>query len=181
MFALRDDRAYAALNLSLGTFGAIVGGEELPPVYLRQALDEWDTAGAPVLAAAGNSVVEGKAAFYPAAFEDVYGVAAIDLESTYTVWSGYGRNTRTTQDLPAWVYTRAPGVDLVSVVPAESPFVRWSGSSFATAVATGVTALCDLDQPPGELGYDEVPGLWSAEDPASPVLSAGSLECGGLR
>ena len=85
-----------------------------------------------VVAAAGNeSRSEPGLTWYPAAYDGVLAVASVDPAGQPADDSNRG----------AWVDVGAPGVNLVSLSAGGDGFVSVSGTSFATAVASGVAAL----------------------------------------
>jgi subtilisin family serine protease len=67
---------------------------------------------------------------HPAAEDDVLGVAATDARDRRASFSNYGR----------WVAVAAPGVGLLSAFP-DGRYAKWSGTSFAAALVSGVAAL----------------------------------------
>ncbi|MEX1037961.1 MAG: S8/S53 family peptidase [Acidimicrobiia bacterium] len=138
---LREQRCdVAALNLSLG--GASSGSGDPLMVMLELAIDLWRNSfpgEVPVFAAGGNRA--SMSPIFPGAFGHVRAVAAAVDGGIQVVWDP---NSTATPNPPIpypgrpWVNEVAPGSDLVSpsgVDPSE--WVKWSGSSFATAVATG--------------------------------------------
>lgn len=155
-----------ALNLSLGA--PRCGSDEGFLLTLRAAVDLWRQHfgnHALIFAAGGNG--DDPNPVYPAAFELVRGVAAgIDGNSGQHVWSEDGSavvvTTRT------WIDDVAPGLKLHGAGGLdESDVVWWSGSSFASAVATalhvkGASFVVDngvvywRDNP---IDYGDVPGL----------------------
>jgi membrane-anchored mycosin MYCP len=85
-----------------------------------------------VVAAAGNERREQPGlTWYPAAYDGVLAVASVDAAGQPAADSNRG----------PWVDIGAPGVDLVSLSAGGNGFVSVSGTSFATAVASGVAAL----------------------------------------
>lgn len=130
----------AALNLSLG--GAASGEGDPLMVMLELAIDLWRNSfprEVPVFAAGGNR--ESMSPIFPGAFGHVRAVAAATDGGSQVVWD---ENSTATPNPPIpysgrpWINEVAPGSELVSpsgVGPNE--WVKWSGSSFATAVATG--------------------------------------------
>jgi hypothetical protein len=151
-----------ALNLS-------VGGpteEDLIMLTLQQAIAKWRDVfpKTPIFAAAGNT--PDPDTIYPAAFRYVRGVAAAGSADGQIVW----KEDDTTVDPPAreWVDDIAPGAGLVGV-GGRSPddTIKWSGSSFAAAVATAsyvnggpVEVAGGLAYWPNRaMHYGDVPGL----------------------
>ena len=85
-----------------------------------------------VVAAAGNERRQQPGlTWYPAAYDGVLAVASVDPAGQPAEDSNRG----------PWVDIGAPGVDLVSLSAGGSGFVSVSGTSFATAVTSGVAAL----------------------------------------
>lgn len=115
------DQGAAIINLSLGT-------DEKPNV-LREAIAYARQRGCIVTAAIGNNN-DGDNKIFPANESGVMGVAATDFKDKKASFSNYGQT----------VAISAPGVDLISVYP-EGRYARWSGTSFATAIVSGATAL----------------------------------------
>jgi hypothetical protein len=131
----RDRCDVAALNLSLG--GSC---DEHDPgfVTLRIALDLWRNSfpKVPIFAAGGNTPDTSEV--YPGAFEFVRSVAAAKDGGRQVVWDRTASRSGplTAPDRP-WITDVAPGSDLVSPSGrTRTEWVKWSGSSFATAVAT---------------------------------------------
>lgn len=131
----------AALNLSLGATRC--GPNDGFLLTLRTALEVWRRAfgyDTPIFAAGGNS--PSLEPVYPAAFPWVRAVAAADRKGQQVVW----RNERAeTPFHRTWITDVAPGVKihgLSGISPDDT--VWWSGSSFATAIATSQSVT---DQP----------------------------------
>ena len=125
----------ASLNLSLG--GSC---DDHDPGFatLRIALDLWRNSfpKVPIFAAGGNT--PDTLEVYPGAFEFVRSVAAARDGGEQVVWD---RTSSRSGPLTApdrhWITDVAPGSDLVSPSGrTRAEWVKWSGSSFATAVAT---------------------------------------------
>lgn len=137
--ALKDQpHQVKALNLSLGA-PRCGGVDEGFLLIMKEALELWRTHfgnHAPIFAAGGNSVDPNPV--YPAAFDGVRGVgAAIDNRSEQRVWAGDG--TAQVAGARIWIDDVAPGLGIHgSGGKTESHVVKWSGSSFASAVATGL-------------------------------------------
>ncbi|OHV39328.1 MULTISPECIES: S8/S53 family peptidase [Pseudofrankia] len=102
--------------------------------------------GLALIAAAGNNASCER--FYPAAFDPVFAVGALDAaQSQRAPYSNYG----------SWVDVLAPGTELVNAFPTgtytttetssrgqvrnfTTGLARWSGTSFATPILAGLTA-----------------------------------------
>jgi membrane-anchored mycosin MYCP len=135
MAALAGRPGIAVLNMSFGC----VTGDGQPPLVLARAVDLL-TPNVVLVAAAGNhgAAENGVAsrAVYPAAFDDVIAVGALD---------GTGAPARFSPNLP-WVDLLAPGDKVTSTYPVSDGEpgyggqAVWSGTSFATAHVTGVIA-----------------------------------------
>lgn len=169
-----------ALNLSVGTYPchmpeAPAGMAGFTPVpTMRAAIDKWQAAtGTPVVAAAGNEDLTEE--FYPAALDTVLGVAAIGPTTTQDkviTWQGgaTGPPIEAERDPQAWATFVAPGGDLVGFGGPDQ-FISWSGSSFATAVVSGLIAEGKIDIDAIDpavatvIEYGMVPGLafWDQE------------------
>lgn len=152
-----------ALNLSVG--GTSLGNLDMATI--RSAVERWREVfpRAPVFAAAGNTTSPRKV--YPAAFASVRGVAAANHDGDQIVWDG-GNETDPIPARRKWVSDVAPGSGLLGLSGvAEGDAIKWSGSSFATAVATA----CYVNGGPLEvfdglsywperaMTYGNVPGL----------------------
>lgn len=108
------------LNMSLG-------GSD-PSETLRQAVAyAWDS-GALVVAAAGNENTA--TPVYPAAWPNVLGVGATNVDDTRAPFSNYGD----------YVSLVAPGVAILSTTVGGS-YEAWPGTSMATPLVSGVAAL----------------------------------------
>jgi hypothetical protein len=139
-------RGVQVLDLSLGCFADDPDAREV----MQQLVDDLHSVNPEmvIVAAAGNlggpGEPEAPADFWPAALLDVVAVGAVESPSstTWTPWSNQGR----------WVDLAAPASQLVSTFVTgtlSSPdgeersyegWARWSGTSFAAAVAAGAIA-----------------------------------------
>jgi subtilisin family serine protease len=131
----RDRCDVAALNLSLG---GSCDDHDPGFVTLRIALDFWRNRfpKVPIFAAGGNT--PDRLEVYPGAFEFVRSVAAAKDGGEQVVWDRTASRSGplAAPDRP-WITDVAPGSDLVGPSGrTRAEWVKWSGSSFATAVAT---------------------------------------------
>jgi hypothetical protein len=158
-----DNCVVEALNLSLG--GPIVDGMTM--VTVRSAIARWRETfpRAPIFAAAGNT--DGIGRIYPAAFGHVRGVSAAANGGGQVVWDEKDK-PRSPSSGRDWVDDVAPGMDLIGLSGLSiDEAISWSGSSFATAVATAshvnggpVEVRGNLAYWPNErMLYGDVPGL----------------------
>ncbi|MCW5849815.1 MAG: S8 family serine peptidase [Anaerolineae bacterium] len=108
------------INLSLGGYE--------PSDTLRRAIDyAWDS-GALVVAAGGNENTSSP--IYPAAWPNVVGVGATNIDDTRAPFSNFGDD----------VTLVAPGVAILSTIPGNQ-YEAWPGTSMATPLVSGVAAL----------------------------------------
>ena len=85
-----------------------------------------------VVAAAGNEQQSQPGqTWYPAAYDGVLAVAAVDSNGAPIAQSNQG----------SWVGIAAPGENLTSTAAGGSGYLTQSGTSFATAIVSGVAAL----------------------------------------
>ena len=150
-----DPTPVHALNLSLGTYGCLlpdVSGQPIIPIpTMAGALQQWVVThpNAAITAASGNEPFS--TPFWPAALNQAFSgsaglaelvsVEAADLAGDPVAWDQNG--AKITDDNP-WTNERAPGIDLIGVrgpvLPNPDIVWRWSGSSFASAVAAALVA-----------------------------------------
>ncbi|MCB2198457.1 S8 family peptidase [bacterium] len=111
-----------------------------------------------LIAASGN---EGQTALaYPAAYEEVIGVAAVDLDNQITSYSNTG----------PWVDIAAPGSDILSTV--IDGYGYSTGTSMATPLVAGIAALIIGEDP--DLSADAVKArLLSGSIPLTDPPNAG--------
>lgn len=113
------DKGVDVINMSLG-----MSGDSTP---VANAVAQANQAGIAVIASAGNT---GGEVLFPGAYPEVFAVAAVDPMDVKASFSAFGGD----------VAFCAPGVDVYSAMP-EGQFAWWSGSSMATAIASGAVAL----------------------------------------
>ena len=130
-----SNREVVGLNLSLGAHSDRPCEDDYL-LTVKIALASWreDWRDAPIFAAGGNST--DRRPVYPAAFEEVTGVGALDESGREIVWDGSGNRVSVTQ-ARYWVDVSELGVGSVGLSgDTGHPFVTWGGSSFATALHT---------------------------------------------
>ena len=103
----------AVINMSMGTYGCLVGDVEIHPVPM----------GGDIVAAAGNDAHQDSPVFYPAGFPDVTGVGALGWSPEHETW--YAADFSNIVGADVW----APGVAVVA--NDGDNIVAWSGTSFA--------------------------------------------------
>ncbi|WP_265112160.1 S8 family peptidase [Halosolutus halophilus] len=114
------DAGADVVNLSLGT------GDDY--ATLANACEYARDRGCLLVGAAGNEGADG--VMYPAAYEDVIGVSAVDENDSIAAFSNRGTG----------IDLAAPGTRLVSAVPWDG-YARMSGTSMAAPVVSGVAGL----------------------------------------
>lgn len=117
------------INLSLGTYS--------PASAHQTAISKAVEAGVVVVAAIGNDGSNIKC--YPAAYDNVIAVAAVNKDGTAATFSDFGD----------WADISAPGVDIYSAyATSDTSSGKMSGTSQASPVVSGVAALY-LSRNPG--------------------------------
>lgn len=129
---------------------------------LEEAIARLKRAGILVVAAAGNQGANVKE--YPAAYEDVLSVAAVDETGNLTYFSNYGN----------WVDIAAPGQAIVSTVPGG--YRSASGTSMAAPHVVGVAALALSVR---DMSVDELQHALRQGVRQHPTL-VGKVETGGI-
>nr|WP_321419600.1 disaggregatase related repeat-containing protein [uncultured Methanomethylovorans sp.] len=115
-----------AINNNADVITMSLGGTAFSST-LQNACDNAYSKGIILVGAAGNS---GSAVVYPAAYDSVIAVSAIDSTDTITSWSCYGSEIELT----------APGVNIKSTTPGGF-YEYMNGTSMATPHVTGTIAL----------------------------------------
>lgn len=115
------DRGARVVNLSLG-------GSQGSAVLQEACNYAYDTAGVVVVAAAGNDGMS--YVNYPAAYNSVIAVSALDTSSTLACFSNYGPE----------VEVAAPGEGILSTIP-NGQYAWADGTSMATPHVAGLAAL----------------------------------------
>ena len=150
----QDDRAVAAalaalaLNPNVQVVNLSFGGSvwESTPTLLEGAVKEFrkDRPDVSIVASAGNT--DGESAMtYPASFEGVLAVGAVD--DTMLVVDGLPE-IADFSNRGKWVDAYARGVDVLGPLPRPdgSQWGRWSGTSFASAVVAGRIAEVAIER-----------------------------------
>ncbi len=118
-----------AISNNLNIINMSLGGNNSSNA-LKAAVDRAFNAGILLIASAGNNGFNKKGNIcYPAAYDSVIAVGAVDGQNNRASFSSVGRQL----DLVA------PGVDILSTIPGDYGYN--SGTSMATAHVTGVAAL----------------------------------------
>jgi subtilisin family serine protease len=104
---------------------------------LHDVIARVDAQGVVLVAAAGNAATD--AVQYPAAYDQVLSVTAVDAQGHKADFANYG----------AWVGIAAPGVGVTSTMvgPDGSGYASWSGTSMATSFVSGAAALAREQAP----------------------------------
>jgi len=129
---------------------------------LEEAIARLKRAGILVIAAAGNQSTNVKQ--YPAAYEDVLSVAAVDETGDLAYFSNYGD----------WVDIAAPGYGILSTVPGG--YKSASGTSMAAPHVAGVAALALSAR---DVSVDELHRALRQGVRQRPTL-VGKVETGGI-
>ncbi|QHW35839.1 S8 family peptidase (plasmid) [Paenibacillus rhizovicinus] len=108
------------INMSLGS-------SEEPPAAMHEAVKRAHEAGIFLVAATGN---ENRSVGWPAMYDEVVAVSAMDLTYERATFSNYGMKNE----------VMAPGVEIYSTYP-TGQYAELSGTSMATPVIAGAIAL----------------------------------------
>lgn len=117
---------YAAINNA--TIISMSWGGGGTSKLIQDAINFAYSKGVVLVAAAGNENTHYRK--YPAAYDNVIGVAATDSLDQKAFFSNYG----------SWIDVAAPGVDIVSTV-FDNAYDSWDGTSMATPYVAGLAAL----------------------------------------
>lgn len=109
------------INMSFGSY--------TPNDAIEQAIRDAYNAGITVVSSVGNDSV--MQAIYPAAYDEVIAVSAIDTLEEIAGFSNGG----------SYIDVTAPGVNLYSVLSGTCEWGTWSGTSFSAPYVTGACAL----------------------------------------
>ncbi len=152
MTDLEEGELPQLISISAGTYtrnnAGMLAFELLAQVYRMGLEDD----GPLVVAAAGNENTNRK--FYPAAYDWVVGVGALDERLSTPKFTNYG----------GWVDVWAHGTNLINAFPVGTYYVKepgptqgeqrdftgmaqWSGTSFATPIVTGALAALMSENP----------------------------------
>ena|GEM_PF-2823172 len=112
------------INMSFGSQHEATYLDELQMAYATNVV---------LVASAGNSNTSTKS--YPAAYEEVIAVAAVDDNGQRSIW-----DTLSASNYGDWVDIAAPGTNILSTLTSDS-YESWSGTSMASPHVTGVAAL----------------------------------------
>jgi subtilisin len=121
-----------AKNNSMQVASMSLGSDE-DSQALHDAVDEATAGGVLIVAAAGNSGIAsgtGDTMGYPAKYDSVLAVAAVNKYHHRASWSSTGSN----------LSVSAPGVNIRSTIPGAA-YATYSGTSMATPHVAGVAAL----------------------------------------
>ena len=181
--------AISALNLSLGAY-LCDPGSDTELVTLSGMMTSWLTQkfqGSHIITAGGNENYKTAAAagpqafvpFYPAGLapgpdRSVHAVAAVSGAGDEIVWVDKSPVTIGTGDRP-WITDWAPGADLVSLgwrpdVNSGPGLACWSGSSFASAVASAQLATGTTPSTPD---YGAIDGLTYFDEGRGQLVTVG--------
>jgi subtilisin family serine protease len=142
------------INMSFGT--------KNPSTELRLAVDYATTRGVICVASAGNQGLNTLA--YPAALQNVIGVASTTNDDTRSTFSNYGQKL---------VWVAAPGEGIITTYPFGAYAATW-GTSFSAPFVSGTAAL--LLQVRWNMGYSDAAEAIAYAKPINSGLGHGRLD-----
>lgn len=116
-----------AMSQNVDVISMSLGSSVRPPEVLHDTIKQAVAQGIILVAATGN---ENSAVCYPAAYDEVIAVSAVDQAKHRANFSNYGIQNEIS----------APGVDIVSTYK-DGSYARLSGTSMATPLIAGACAL----------------------------------------
>ena len=114
------------INMSLG----VTGLDNDAMAVFKELIDKAEKKGKIVIAAAGNTGHLGNAVNYPAGFDNVIGVGAVNEDLTVTEFSQKNKG----------VFVTAPGKNIISLYKSGT-IASSDGTSFSAPMVTAVTAV----------------------------------------
>ncbi|OLN24110.1 hypothetical protein BTO30_01470 [Domibacillus antri] len=126
------------INISLGSDSS----SSLENAAIQRAAD----AGIIIVASAGNEALEGNPILYPASYENVISVGAVDQYKNRSSFSNYN----------SYVDVTAPGEEVYTTAPYQS-YEYVNGTSFSAPIAAGILSIAKALKP--ELTVDEASDL----------------------
>jgi len=144
-------------------------GAEADSSLVRETIRDAFNQGIIVVAAAGNNNLD--AISYPAGYDDVIAVTAVDGNAAKAGFANYG----------TWVDIASPGVGITSTVigPFGQGYASWTGTSMATPFVAGAAALVRQRNPSssGAVIVDRLTSTATSLDGVNPDYSG---KLGGL-
>lgn len=126
------------INLSLGGANSSAIENEVIQRAVR--------AGIVIVAAAGNDALKGNSVFYPASYENVISVGAVDENNSRSSFSNYNQ----------YVDLVAPGERILTTFPKQS-YNKDGGTSFSAPIVSGTVAMMKALKP--QLSPSEIEDL----------------------
>ncbi|WP_157963596.1 type VII secretion-associated serine protease mycosin [Actinocorallia populi] len=120
------DNGAKVINMSLGGGKADYTGSETE----QEAIDYAASKGVVVIASMGNDGADENRRNFPAAYDNVIAVGAVD--KSFKHWKSSNHNP--------WISVAAPGVGIVTTQP-DNAYATDDGTSASAAIVTGVAAL----------------------------------------